>query len=52
MENAIKIDEKIVEKIAKKTVILEKGNLKTRELTDAKIVLEIKKIIEEEVEID
>lgn len=52
MENVIKIDEKIVENIAKQIAILERNNLKTKELTDARMVMEIKKIIEKEVKID
>ena len=34
MESVIKIDEKIVKQIAKQIVMIEKNNLKTKELSD------------------
>jgi hypothetical protein len=52
MESVVKTDEKIVKLIARQVTILERNNLKTRELSDAQIVAEIKKIIENEVKVD
>ena len=45
MESVVKTDEKIVKLIARQVTILERNNLKTKELSDAQIVAEIKKII-------
>ena len=52
MESVIKIDEKIVKQIAKQIVMIEKNNLKTKELSDSQKITEIKKIIEGEVEVE
>lgn len=52
MESVIKTEEKVIENIAKQVAILERNNLKTKELSDAQMVAEIKKIIEKEVRID
>lgn len=52
MENVVKTDEKIIGIIAKQVAILERNNLKTKELSDSQIVAEIKKIIEKEVKVD
>lgn len=52
MESVIKTDDKIVKIIARQVAILERNNLKTKELSDAQIVAEIKKIIESEVKVD
>ena len=51
-ESVVKTDEKIVKLIARQVTILERNNLKTKELSDAQIVAEIKKIIENEVKVD
>ena len=52
MESVIKIDEKIVKQIAKQIVMIEKNNLKTKELSDSQMITKIKKIIEGEVEVE
>jgi hypothetical protein len=52
MKSVIKIDEKIVKQIAKQIVMIEKNNLKTKELSDSQMITEIKKIIEGEVEVE
>ena len=52
MESVIKIDEKIVKQIAKQIVMIEKNNLKTKELSDSQMITEIKKIIEAEMEVE
>lgn len=52
MKNVIKIDKKTLEKIKRRILILEKENLATKELNNPQMAREIKKIIEEEVELD
>jgi hypothetical protein len=46
----IKIDQKVVDRLLKKIVLLEKRNLKTKEYGYVLIVKKIKEMIEEEVE--
>lgn len=50
--SSINIDESVLEKIIKEIIIIERENLKTNELSDSKMVATIKKIIENEVELD
>ena len=45
----IKIDEKAIERLKRKIVIAENTNLRTKNKTDAQMVKDIKKWIEEEV---
>ena len=52
MEGVIKIDEEILNGIIKAIINLERENLKTKDLTDSKIVNKIKEIIEERVEVE
>lgn len=51
MESVIKIDEKVLNSIVKSIISLERDNLKTKDLTEQKIVNKIKEIIEEKVEV-
>lgn len=44
------IDEKAVERLKRKIIIAENTNLRTKNKTDAQMVKDIKKWIEEEVE--
>ena len=46
----IKIDQKVVNLLLRKIILLEKKNLKTKEYGYGQIVKKIKKMIEEEVE--
>lgn len=52
MENVVKIDKRVLEKIKRRIIVIEKENLATKELKDSQMLEEIKKIIEEEVIID
>ena len=52
MESVIKIDEEILNGIIKAIINLERENLKTKDLTDPKIVNKIKEIIEERLEVE
>ncbi len=42
-------DEKVIERLKKKIIIAESTNLRTRNKTDAQMVKDIKKWIEEEI---
>jgi len=48
--NEINIDQRIINRLLKKIIILEKNNLKTKEYSYGLIVKKIKAMIEEEVE--
>lgn len=48
--NDINIDEKIVERLKRKIILKENQNLKTRSISDPRMVEWIKKQIEEEVQ--
>lgn len=48
--NTIQIDQKVIDRLLKKIILLEKRNLKTKEYGYAAIVKKIKEFIEEEVE--
>ena len=48
--NEIKTDQKIINRLLKKIIVLEKNNLKTKEYSYGPIVKKIKAMIEEEVE--
>ena len=48
--NKIKIDEKVVDRLLKKIILLEKRNIQTKEYGYGPIVKRIKELIEEEVE--
>lgn len=48
--NGVQIDEKKVERMLRKIIIMEKQNIKTKQFNDSEMVKKIKKIIEEEVE--
>lgn len=52
MENIINLEGEVLEKIIKKIIKIEKDNLKTKDLTDQKIVNKLKEIIEETVEVE
>jgi hypothetical protein len=43
------VDEKVIERLKRKIVIAENSNLRTKNKTDAQMVKDIKKWIEEEV---
>lgn len=47
---SIQIDNKKVERLLKKLIIMEKQNIRTKQLNDAEMVRKIKKAIEEEAE--
>ena len=49
MMNEFEVDEKAIERLKKKIVIAENTNLRTKNKSDAQMVKEIKKWIEEEV---
>lgn len=44
-----KVDEKVIERLKRKIIIAENTNLRTKNKTDAQMVKDIKKWIEEEV---
>lgn len=46
----IKVEQKVVDRLLKKIILLEKRNLKTSEYNYVQIVKKIKKMIQEEVE--
>ena len=50
MEKEISVDTKVVERLKRWIILKENKNLKTRQLNDDKMVSEIKKRIEEEVD--
>lgn len=47
--NGIEIDEKKARRIARKIILKEGNNLREKELSDAEMIKEIMKMIEEEV---
>lgn len=49
MMNEFEVDEKAIERLKKKIVIAENTNLRTKNKSDAQMVKDIKKWIEEEV---
>ena len=49
-KKSIEIDQKVVHRLMKKIILLEKRNIKTKEFGYGQIVKKIKTIIEEEVE--
>ena len=49
-KRSIEIDQKVVNRLMKKIILLEKRNIKTKEFGYGQIVKKIKTIIEEEVE--
>lgn len=46
----IDVDEKKVEKLLKRLIVMEKQNLRTKQFNNTEMVKKIKKMIEEEVE--
>jgi hypothetical protein len=48
--NNLQIDEKKIERLLKKLIIMEKQNIRSKQFNDAEMVKKIKKSIEEEVE--
>lgn len=46
----IKIDDKTIERLKRKIILMESKNLKTRQKTDAQMVSDFKKLIEEDAQ--
>ena len=47
--NGVEVDTKKAERLMSKLVIMERNNIKSRQLNDGEMVKKIKKMIEEEV---